>query len=119
MKVNRIHSLDAMRGILMLVGVYFHLALNYKAEKEGNGHMFFDWITSQTHYFRMPAFFILAGFFGALLFYRRGAKEMILNRFKRILLPLLIFLPFIHVIETFGDNFSNKPLHSKWRDNFS
>ena len=106
MKVNRLHSLDAMRGILMLVGVYFHLALNYKAEKEGNGHMFFDWITSQTHYFRMPAFFILAGFFGALLYYRRGVKSMMLNRFKRILLPLVIFLPIIHVIEKFGRSFS-------------
>ena len=105
MKVDRLHSLDAMRGILMLLGVYFHLAFNYRAI-EKNGHIFFGWFTEQTHYFRMPAFFILAGFFGALLFYRRGANEMILNRFKRIFLPLVIFLPFIHVIQKFGDNFS-------------
>ena len=105
MKVDRLHSLDAMRGILMLLGVYFHLAFNYRAI-EKNGHIFFGWFTEQTHYFRMPAFFILAGFFGALLFYRRGAKEMILNRFKRIFLPLVIFLPFIHVIQKLGDNFS-------------
>ena len=76
MKVNRLHSLDAMRGILMLLGVYFHLAFNYRTS-EKNGHIFFDWLIGQTHYFRMPAFFILAGFFGALLFYRRGANEMV------------------------------------------
>ena len=76
MKVDRLHSLDAMRGILMLLGVYFHLAFNYRAI-EKNGHMFFGWFKEQTHYFRMPAFFIIAGFFGALLFYRRGANEMV------------------------------------------
>ena len=105
MKSGRLHNLDAMRGILMLVGVYFHLAFKYSAGKD-NGHIFFDWFTGQTHYFRMPAFFILAGFFGALLYYRRGAKSMMLNRFKRILLPLVIFLPIIHVIEKFGRSFS-------------
>ena len=94
-----------MRGLLMLLGVYFHLAANYSIEKKG-GHLFFDWLIGQTHYFRMPAFFILAGFFGALLYYHRGAKSMMLNRFKRILLPLVIFLPIIHVIETFCRSFS-------------
>jgi len=105
LKSGRLHNLDAMRGILMLVGVYFHLAFKYSAGKD-NGHIFFDWFTGQTHYFRMPAFFILAGFFGALLYYRRGAKKMMLNRFKRILLPLVIFLPIIHVIQKFGNSFS-------------
>ena len=105
MNTPRIYSLDGMRGLLMLLGVYFHLASRYSIEKKG-GHLFFDWLIGQTHYFRMPAFFILAGFFGALLYYRRGAKSMILNRFKRILLPLVIFLPIIHVIEKFGRSFS-------------
>ena len=105
MTVNRLHSLDAMRGLLMLLGVYFHLAPYYSTEQKG-GHLFFDWLMGHTHYFRMPAFFILAGFFGALLYYRRGAKSMILNRFKRILLPLVIFLPIIHIIQKFGRSFS-------------
>ena len=27
--IKRLHSLDAMRAILMLIGVYFHLAHSY------------------------------------------------------------------------------------------
>ena len=30
MKVDRLHSLDAMRGILMVLGIYYHIAFfNY------------------------------------------------------------------------------------------
>ena len=35
MKSQRIHSLDAMRAILMLLGVYFHLSLAYVTFGDG------------------------------------------------------------------------------------
>jgi glucan biosynthesis protein C len=47
----------------------------------------------------MPVFFLIAGFFGAFLFYDKSPEQMLKNRFKRIFLPFLIFLivlnPFI------------------------
>jgi glucan biosynthesis protein C len=37
----------------------------------------------------MPTFFVVAGFFGAFLFYRRGPRKMITNRLMRVALPLV------------------------------
>ena len=40
------------------------------------------------HGFRMPLFFVVSGFFAAMLWRQRGMKEMLKHRAKRILLPL-------------------------------
>ena len=102
MNTSRLHSLDAMRGILMILGVYFHIAVfNYRYES-----MFFGMFVLQIHYFRMPAFFLISGFFGALLFYKKGAKKMLTNRIKRIFLPLIFLLPPVHTLIVFSDVFS-------------
>ena len=87
LKSKRYHSLDAMRGILMIMGVYFHLAIPYA---ESGAHVLWPFI-GLTHSFRMHAFFFISGFFGALIIYRKGSKEMLQNRFKRVFLPLIIF----------------------------
>jgi len=42
------------------------------------------------HFFRMPGFYLLAGFFGALLIARRGAREYFWNRTTRILFPFVV-----------------------------
>ena len=81
MKSQRIYSLDAMRAILMLLGVYFHLSIAY-ATLHGDGWAkdpnstspFFDSVFEVLHYFRMHGFFMIAGFFGSLLYQKRGAK---------------------------------------------
>ena len=94
--MKRFHSLDAMRAILMLIGVYFHLAHAYAPFNTGwtrnpeTVSMFFAFFISTSNYFRMHAFFLIAGFFGALLYERKGARVMIINRFKRIFLPLIV-----------------------------
>ena len=59
MKTNRIHSLDALRGCLMLLGVYFHIAAFHYAIYGG----FIALFVGLVHYFRMPAFFLISGFF--------------------------------------------------------
>ena len=43
------------------------------------------------HGFRMPLFFLLSGFFSAMLLHRRGIKGLLVHRWKRIGLPLLVF----------------------------
>ena len=98
MENERLHSFDALRSFLLLIGVYFHLASMYTQpnilEKYdiSNQHWIFNLYMSFQSYFRMPAFFLIAGFFGAFLVQKKGLKEMMINRFKRILLPLLIFI---------------------------
>ena len=115
MESQRIHSLDAMRAILMLLGVYFHLSLAYVTFGDGSEGWvkdpnstspFFDFIFAALHYFRMHGFFMIAGFFGSLLYHKRGAKKMMSNRFKRILLPLFVMIAPINLLTTYFRNFS-------------
>ena len=110
--MKRFHSLDAMRAILMLLGVYFHLAHAYAPFNTGwtrnpdTVSMFFGFFIATSNYFRMHAFFLIAGFFGALLYERKGAREMISNRFKRIFLPLIVMIWPISVSIRFSQEFA-------------
>ena len=51
------------------------------------------------HGFRMPVFFLLSGFFCALLWQRRGLRGLLKNRILRIALPLIICIPTIRSME--------------------
>ena len=91
---TRRHDLDALRAFAMLLGIALHAALAYAP---------IPWIamnreTSRplsvfielTHGFRMPLFFIMSGYFSAMLIRSRGVAEFIRHRGKRIALPLLL-----------------------------
>jgi hypothetical protein len=49
-------------------------------------------ITDSVHIFRMPAFFLFPGSFGALLWQCRGARAMLKNRVARIMPLLTVFV---------------------------
>lgn len=93
---ERYHALDSMRATMMLLGIYLHVVVGYS----GNGHWPYidahptpvlDWSLGLIHGFRMPAFFAMAGFFGGLLWEKRGRAEFTRNRFHRVVLPFAIF----------------------------
>ncbi len=96
---ERIHGLDALRGVLMLLGVVLHTALVYMP---GSGGPFFRDPNASTsaapiiidgiHLFRMPTFFVISGFFGALLWQKRGVLPMLKNRLARLALPMTLFV---------------------------
>ena len=87
-------SLDAARGILMMLGVVLHTANIYSA---GGGWLVwdterssvFDTLAELIHVFRMPAFFWISGYFCALTFQRNGAGGLLRKRLPRLALPLL------------------------------
>ncbi|MEE9363723.1 MAG: acyltransferase family protein [Cellulophaga sp.] len=100
-KTKRIHSLDALRAVMMLLGVIIHSALTYNVTNHGKAwilkdpnsvSIFTDFIVLLIHSFRMPLFFMVAGFFGALLFYERHPISMLKNRISRIGYPFILFL---------------------------
>ena len=111
--MKRLHSLDAMRAVLMILGVYFHLAHAYApwpmgwSQNPETVSMFFGVFIGSSNYFRMHAFFMIAGFFGALLYERKGARGMIVNRFKRIFLPLVVIIWPIWISIRFSQEFAN------------
>ena len=107
---ERLHALDALRAIMMLLGLVIHTAASYMTTDLGQGwplkdvnstHLSFDILSGYIHGFRMPIFFAVAGFFSALLFFNQSPKSMLLNRIKRILLPLLVFLLLLWPINAF------------------
>ncbi len=93
--MERYHSLDKLRATMMLLGVWLHTVVGYSREggwpyKDPHPTAAFDWTLALIHIFRMPLFMAVAGFFGALLWERRGSREFIWNRTRRIALPFLI-----------------------------
>ena len=97
---NRIYSFDSLRAIMMLLGLVLHSAITYQVVneistwplKDSITHISNDYIVSCIHTFRMQIFFLIAGFFGSMLFYERKPLKMIKNRTKRIVLPFIVFL---------------------------
>ena len=91
---DRYHGLDFVRAAMMSLGVVLHTALVYMPE----GWFYTDPSTVEwsplvvwfIHIFRMSAFFVMAGFFGAMLFDRRGVWRFLGHRFDRIAIPLVI-----------------------------
>ena len=76
---TRIHALDAFRATLMILGVLLHTSLSYLPVPwpyldKGANSIFLGGLTDFIHLFRMPAFFLISGFFGALLWKKRGPK---------------------------------------------
>ena len=91
----RRHDLDALRASAMLLGIGFHLAHSLaigfpwfvQDVNQSKGPLILMyWV----HGFRMPLFFILSGFFTAMMWRRRGLGAMIGHRFRRVFLPLVL-----------------------------
>lgn len=96
----RYHYLDNLRALAMLIGVFYHAALAYSPfmgelwmAADPQNSLVLDFITWFTHLFRMPLFFLIAGFFAHHMVVRRGVAGFLKNRALRILLPFVIFLP--------------------------
>ena len=99
----RFHYMDNLRALAMLTGVVFHAALAYSVlahplwpTADRGQSLIVDVFVWFFHLFRMPLFFVVAGFFAALLVQKRGMGGMIKNRFMRIILPLIVFWPLVY-----------------------
>jgi glucan biosynthesis protein C len=99
---SRVHYMDNLRAFAMLLGIFFHAALAYSPSlnqvwltASPQNSVIIDFIAFFSHSFRMPLFFLIAGFFAALLIHKRGVGAMLKNRLLRITLPFAIFLPLV------------------------
>ena len=100
-KTERIHSLDSLRAIMMLLGLVIHSAITYgvidygdawSLKDTGTTHLSNDFTVNLIHAFRMQIFFLVAGFFGAMLFYERQPLRMAKNRISRIVFSFIAFV---------------------------
>jgi len=80
---------------MMLLGVVLHSATAYCTLpnvwwlKDTATSRAMDAMVLWIHLFRLPVFFVMAGFFGAMLIGKRGWQAFIENRTARLFLPLL------------------------------
>lgn len=124
---RREHFWDALRAFLMLLGIPYHVALSYQPGQDfivhsGEGVTGFPQFAQVLHLSRMPAFFVIAGYFAFLLLARREPIEWLKGRFMRLGLPfvtsLLILVPAMNLV----CELSNLPWHeavASWRHNLA
>ncbi|HLM11739.1 MAG TPA: acyltransferase family protein [Reyranella sp.] len=108
---SRYHALDALRAAMMFLGIYLHAVVAYSPNggwpfKPPRLTTSLDYSTIVIHIFRMPVFYVMAGFFAALLLQRYGSKRAIANRFWRIAVPFvvgwIVIYPMVMVMTAFG-----------------
>lgn len=98
---ERYSAFDALRASMMALGIAIHSATAYSTIddvwwiKDPQTSQWFDVLVLFLHTFRLPAFFVMAGFFAALLVERRGWQKMVENRMMRLGLPMILGILFV------------------------
>jgi glucan biosynthesis protein C len=95
MAASRYHALDALRAAMMFLGIYLHAVVAYSPNggwpfKPPQLTTTLDFSMILIHVFRMPVFYVMAGFFAALLLQRYGSRRAADNRFWRIVVPFVV-----------------------------
>ncbi|WP_020531110.1 acyltransferase family protein [Flexithrix dorotheae] len=111
---SRLHSMDALRAITMFLGVVLHAAMSYQLHPRSgwpqdshSANIVYDFVYQWIHSFRMPLFFLIAGFFTRFLYLKIGHASFLKHRIKRILIPFLVGLVLIVPITAFPFHFYN------------
>ncbi len=105
LKGQRIHYMDHLRALAMILGVFYHSAAGYSTQVQ------YEWFIRHipstdilsvfkilSHDFRMPLFFLISGFFACLLLEKRDVRSFLVNRITRILIPLILFSVVIYYV---------------------
>lgn len=95
---QRLHALDAVRAFALFAGVVLHATMSFLPGFGDSGWSIIDRSSSSTlsvvfyviHQFRMTLFFLIAGFFGRMMFHRRGTRAFIFDRLRRIGIPFVV-----------------------------
>ena len=96
---QRFYDLDALRAVAMFLGIVLHSSIFVVSDPQPiwpihdatvSGDPTYTLAVETIHGFRMPVFFLLSGFFSALLWQRRGLRRLALQRLRRIGIPFII-----------------------------
>jgi glucan biosynthesis protein C len=121
----RMHFWDALRAFLMLLGIPYHVALSYQPHQDfivhsGEGVPGFPAMAQAVHLSRMPAFFVIAGYFALLLLARREPTAWLKSRFVRLGVPFLTcivtLVPAMNLVCELSDLPFGEAVRS-WREN--
>lgn len=96
----------------MFLGLPYHVALTYRAGETWivnahEGAPLLAGVAQFIHLFRMPAFFLIAGYFSALLLSRRAPGEWLNGRLRRLAIPFLTALLTLNPLMNLACELSN------------
>lgn len=121
---RRYHEFDALRSFAMLLGIVLHGLLsfmyvpNWPAQDIHQSQHAYSLMLHAIHGFRMPVFFLISGFFTAMMWRKRGAGGLVVHRAKRILLPLLIgaliIWPMMRALDHWGARVEAERVQKQW-----
>lgn len=101
---GRIHYLDNLRALAMMLGVFLHAGLAYAHPAQAiwlatdpSSSIFVDVSIWFIHLFRMSLFFLLSGYFAKVMLDRYGTRSFLWKRTVRLVIPFLLFYPFLFV----------------------
>lgn len=95
---QRFYDLDVLRAVTMFLGIVLHAGVFVLPaalpawpiyDAAATGDPTYRIVIEALHAFRMPVFFLLSGFFCALLWQRRNLRDMAMHRLRRIGIPLI------------------------------
>lgn len=110
---ERINGFDALRAVAMWLGVVLHSLIVYKSKAEPNwphdsvNYHFLDWLYDYIHVFRMPLFYLVAGFFSRMVIVKSGSRYFIKQRLRRIVIPFVIGVIVIVPLSLFPFHFNS------------
>lgn len=114
---NRIHGFDTLRAVMLLLLFVIHAALSYMHTDVGDewvyhdssSEVFFDGLVIIIHFFRVPIFLIIAGFFAQMMLERYTERQFFLKRVKRLFLPFVLTMLLLMPVVNYLINSINHP----------
>ena len=110
----RYYSLDALRAVLMMLGVVRHAAMSYVPTafegwpfRDAQADVLARWVIVFIRAFQVPVFFAIAGFFAAYLVEARGVRAFLQHRWSRIGMPFMVAWPVLAVTTYFVARFAS------------
>jgi glucan biosynthesis protein C len=100
---DRIHYLDSMRAILMILGILLHTANIFSPNhvwlvSSDDTSILFAGISGFINVFRMPAFFMVSGFFFTFIYLKKQRID-IKDRLLRLIVPLVFTALTLNVLQ--------------------
>ena len=116
------HALDNLRAIMMWLGIVIHVVMNYVVVRtphlpwhDEQSTLWADFLGALIHVFRMPVFFVIAGFLAAMLLQRRGPRAFLQHRAMRLALPFAVFWPILIPVTSIAALlFLNRMAYGRW-----
>jgi len=105
-QVNRIHYMDALRTVLMMLGIFNHSSFIYHPNKtwridSEQSMEIIGWLSTSSVAFRMSGFFVISGFFCALTLSRYDVGKFLRVRLVRIAVPLIVTACTLNLLQSY------------------